>query len=155
MKPSYGDDLLDQVWAWGYDKTPSADIEASLHLSPGSLAAWLREDGKRSLAYKTGRDQRDESDTLEVEAGLHKAAIGYTVEKDVMSKAGGVVTLTEDVPPNAAAALKWAERRDKPRWGEDTKQDKALMAVERLTVINNYLTQATPVSPFKEIPDGE
>ena len=148
--PSYGEAWLDELYQMGYGKVSVTALEAHVGARPGEIDVWGKQNKAAWDAYKAGRKARDTDDLEDVEEALRMGAVGYTIREDKVGPGGSVATVDKHVPPDTGAGLKWLERRDAPRWADKQAAGKAIMQVERLTVVNQYLSQAVAAydSPF-------
>lgn len=151
--PSYGDAWLDEMYQMGYSRVGATALEAHVGCRPGGLDGWGRLSPQNKAAhdaYLAGRLARDADDTADVEESLRMAAVGYTIAEDKVGPGGSVATVNKHITPDTGAGLKWLERRDAGRWADKQRAGNAVMQVERLTVVNNYLanTESEYQSPL-------
>jgi hypothetical protein len=64
-----------------------------------------------------------EAHDLAVQAALYARAVGYTRSRQVLDRTGNPVDITEDMPPDPGAAVKWLQARRAEQWGEKKTQE--------------------------------
>jgi len=76
-------------------------------------------------------DEPTEAHDRAVVAALYSRAVGYTRSKQVLNNKGDAVDLTEDLPPDTAAAVRWLASRRPDQWGEK-RQEQVRVVIDRL-----------------------
>jgi hypothetical protein len=66
-----------------------------------------------------------------VQAALFSRAVGYTRRRQVLDRQGRAVEIEEEMPPDAAAAVKWLQARKPGEWGE-RRQEQLRVVIDRM-----------------------
>ncbi|PSV61686.1 hypothetical protein [Photobacterium angustum] len=91
------------------------DMANVFGVAHGTLDFWMKNYSDFNEAINSGRFI---ADSLVAEK-LYERATGTTRTKEVISKTGEIVELSEEVLPDVAAQQYWLERRQRNQWGKN------------------------------------
>lgn len=145
-------DRIDHVTAIAMKGMTDEEMASVMGVSPALLDSWRKFYPEFNKAIEDGRTLPDQ----QVIAALHKNAVGYEREVDVVvrGRRGAVVLQTKQYYPGETAAQRywlnnrqpanWKERSDHAIGGKGPKEPLHIKAETKLDVINSILNMITP-----------
>jgi hypothetical protein len=145
-------DRIDHVKAIAMRGLDDSEMAVMMGVSDGLMESWRKYYPEFNKAIEEGRALPDQ----EVIAALHRNAVGYEREQDVVvrGRKGAMVLTTKVYYPGETAAQRywlnnrqpknWKERHDHAIGGKGPDQPVHLKAETKVDVINSILNMITP-----------
>ncbi len=101
------------ISGWARDGLTDKDIAYNMGVSERTLTDWKKRFSAISSVLKESKEVADRR----VENALHKTAIGFYYEEDMVTNQGEVVSVRKYSKPNTTAQIFWLKNR-KSEWSD-------------------------------------
>lgn len=114
------------IEGWARDGLTDKDISQNIGISESTLNAWKKQFPEFSESLKKNKEVADR----QVENALHKSAVGYYYEEDVVTNQGDVVTVKKYSKPNVTAGIFWVKNRMPDKWRDKQEIEQTNRTIE-------------------------
>ncbi|MCK4005525.1 helix-turn-helix domain-containing protein [Streptococcus suis] len=114
------------IEGWARDGLTDKDISQNIGISESTLNAWKKQFPEFSESLKKNKEVADR----QVENALHKSAVGYYYEEDVVTNQGDVVTVKKYSKPNVTAGIFWIKNRMPDKWRDKQEIEQTNRTIE-------------------------
>lgn len=114
------------IEGWARDGLTDKDISRNIGISESTLNAWKKQFPEFSESLKKNKEVADR----QVENALHKSAVGYYYEEDVVTNQGDVVTVKKYSKPNVTAQIFWVKNRMPDKWRDKQEIEQTTRTIE-------------------------
>ena len=114
------------IEGWARDGLTDKDISQNIGISESTLNTWKKQFPEFSESLKKGKEVVDR----QVENALHKSAVGYYYEEDVVTNQGDVVTVKKYSKPNVTAGIFWVKNRMPDKWRDKQEIEQTNRTIE-------------------------
>ena len=114
------------IEGWARDGLTDKDVSQNIGISESTLNAWKKQFPEFSESLKKNKEVADR----QVENALHKSAVGYYYEEDVVTNQGDVVTVKKYSKPNVTAGIFWVKNRMPDKWRDKQEIEQTNRTIE-------------------------
>lgn len=100
------------IEGWARDGLTEEQIANNIGISRSTLNEWKKKFSDISDTLKQSKEIADR----QVENALHKTALGFYYEEDMVTNQGEVVTVRKYSKPNTTAQIFWLKNRKPANW---------------------------------------
>nr|WP_250160392.1 helix-turn-helix domain-containing protein [Streptococcus uberis] len=100
------------IEGWARDGLTDKQISKNIGISESTLNDWKKKFPEFSESLKQSKEIADR----QVENALHKTALGFYYEEDMVTNQGDVVRVKKYSKPNTTAQIFWLKNRKPANW---------------------------------------
>lgn len=120
------DEGLILIGGWAKDGLTDEQISRNVGVSYSTFRDWKKKFPALSAALKENKEIADR----QVENALHKNAIGFYYDEEVVTNAGHVVTVNKYSKPNVTAGIFWLKNRNPEKWRDKQEIEQTNRTIE-------------------------
>lgn len=103
---------LELIAGWSKNGVAAYKIAENLGINDKTLSTYRHKYPELAEALKKGKEEAD----MQVVNAMHRAAVGYWIEEQIVTPKGDVVVTKKWIAPNPTLAIFWAKNRMPDEW---------------------------------------